>query len=158
MFWKYLLPDDKITQGNTWTQSFFCLEVKWIIKINYHFNDLVFISKYDTESIFFWLQGEQTAHNFLPGNGITVFSYCLMYHGFISLASVWWHLCRKTSPLSSCCLTWSVAFGWWWILKVWFHGIKCSVIEKLKELLTSSCRWSCFIATETRLTVAIWEK
>lgn len=94
----------------------FCLEVKWIMRVNYHFNDLLFISKEDTESTFFWMQGEQTAGNFLAWNAIAAFSACPVYRRFIFLTSVWGHLCSHTS-LVSCCLT----FAFW--LLVNFEGM-----------------------------------
>lgn len=95
----------------------FCLEVKWIMRVNYHFNDLLFISKEDTESIFFWMQGEQTAGNFLAWNATAAFSACPVHHRFIFLTSVWGHLCSHTCLLISCCLT----FRFW--LLVNFEGM-----------------------------------
>lgn len=91
---------------------------RWnVLLVSYHFNDLLFISKEDTESMFFWMQGEQTAGNILALNSIAAFSACPVYHEFILLDSLGGHLCSHTSPLFSCCLTWPVAFGCWWIFE-----------------------------------------
>lgn len=110
--------------------SFFCLEVKWIIRVNYRFNDLLFISKENTERIFFWMQGEQIAGSVLAWNAIAAFSACPVYRGFIFLASVWGPLCRHTSPLVFCCLT----FGFWLLVNfegmVSWYEVFCSRVVK----------------------------
>lgn len=109
--------------------SFFCLKVKWIIRVNYHLNDLLFISKEDTENIFFLNASRTNSRQFscLKCHCCLFNLFCLPCIYF--LASAWGQLCSHTAPPFPCCLTWPVAFGCWWILKVCFHGMRYSVIE-----------------------------
>lgn len=103
--------------------SFFYLEVKWIIRVNYHFNDLLFISKEDTENMFFLNAGRTNSRQFscLKGHCCLFSLSCVPCVYF--LASAWGQLCSQTAPLFSCCLTWPMAFGCWWILKVFCHRV-----------------------------------